>query len=225
MGEYWWISWCVTLIKLPYHYLLLDIILGWVAVTTVLVVVEMRDCVVIWPQLWGASWHGPLTTFWARIDPSLLPKLLRFQGKHMCSDIYGDTDLVANYLHGAYCLKNLVLAYIVQHPEGLLPCLQEPITAPCTLWLFLNPVLILFSHLHLGLPSGFCHSCCLTKILCISHLSHVCYMPSFSQPPYFITLILYSENYECENWCYFCLGGTWLAPWSTVQYLINRLHL
>jgi hypothetical protein len=47
MGECRRNALCVSLIKLPCHYILLDIIVGWVAVTTILLVVEMRDCVVI----------------------------------------------------------------------------------------------------------------------------------------------------------------------------------
>jgi hypothetical protein len=56
---------------------------------------------------------------------------------------------------------------------------------PC----FFNILLVLTSHLCMGLPSGFYHSGFLTNFLCIAHLSHVCYSPTWNCHMYIFLLV------------------------------------
>jgi hypothetical protein len=75
-------------------------------------------------------------------------------------------------------------------PNGSLPCSQEFVTGPCPQRdqsvHFSPSILILTSHLHLGLPSSPVPSGFPTKIrVYIPLLFHVCHMPWLSHPPLF----------------------------------------
>jgi hypothetical protein len=79
-------------------------------------------------------------------------------------------------------------------PEGLLPRSQEPSTGPYPEPdesspyhphpVFLRSILILFSHLHLGLPSALFPYGFPLKPYMYSLLPHACYMPSPFHPPW-----------------------------------------
>jgi hypothetical protein len=81
-------------------------------------------------------------------------------------------------------------------PEASSPYSQQPSTGPYpepdksnpdlpTLFL-LRSILILISHLHLGLPSGlFPLGFAIKMFVYFSHISHSCYMPRPSHPPWF----------------------------------------
>jgi hypothetical protein len=93
----------------------------------------------------------------------------------------------------------------IQEPRGSLPCSQEPFTGPYhePHWsspyhpISLRSILILSTHLRLGLPSGLSPSGFPTNILYAFVFSlHSCYMPCLSSSftwSFFILIILADE--------------------------------
>jgi hypothetical protein len=75
--------------------------------------------------------------------------------------------------------------YLVHKSPPLVPIVSQIKPVHATQPISLRPILILSTHLHLGLSSGLFPSGFPTIILYVFLFSHLCYMPCPSHPPWF----------------------------------------
>jgi hypothetical protein len=127
----------------------------------------------------------------------------------------------------------------VHKSPPLVPILS-PINPVYTTQSYLRSILILSTHLHLGLPSGLFPSGFPTNILYAFLFSpHSCYMPRPSYPPWldhsnYRKIRLLVQCHPCPNWppvlplnltyIFICL---WQMPWANLLYtgLLHSMYL